>query len=309
LHRQSGSSDDLARWDPVMRSLRDGVPVCEPGQIDFTGSDGSQLDLHRSFRLDDDPSHVGRFLSQTGYLHLRSVFSDEEMEAVSDELDGAISSAERDDGQSWWARTDEGWYPSRILGFNRKSPTLRELLKSDRFQTIPSFLDDLLVQADVDESDMAEGLLKKLDVRDGISDVTWHKDCGPGGHTYGCSGLTVGIQLTAADRNSGELGVMAGSNRANIPGLYPVSDFGLERMPLSTSRGDCTVHCSCTMHMSRPPVSAERRVVYTGFSLAPFAEDMATRLTEAERRRERNSLQDVVGKATARDRHQEIPLD
>lgn len=30
-----------------------------------------------------------------------------------------------------------------------------------------------------------------------------------------------------------------------------------------------TVHCSCTLHMSRAPVSLERRVVYTGFELAP----------------------------------------
>ncbi len=29
-----------------------------------------------------------------------------------------------------------------------------------------------------------------------------------------------------------------------------------------------TVHCSCTFHMSHAPVSAERRVIYTGFGLA-----------------------------------------
>jgi len=36
-----------------------------------------------------------------------------------------------------------------------------------------------------------------------------------------------------------------------------------------------TVHCSCTMHMSHPPVDRERRVMYTGFSLPSRAPDAA----------------------------------
>ena len=27
------------------------------------------------------------------------------------------------------------------------------------------------------------------------------------------------------------------------------------------------MHCSCTLHMSQPPVERERRVMYTGFGL------------------------------------------
>ena len=38
-------------------------------------------------------------------------------------------------------------------------------------------------------------------------------------------------------------------------------------MPLPTQTGDVTVHLSCTLHMSYPPVTAERQVLYTGFSL------------------------------------------
>ena len=40
------------------------------------------------------------------------------------------------------------------------------------------------------------------------------------------------------------------------------------RVPLPTHTGDVTVHCSCTLHMSQPPVERERRVAYTGFGLA-----------------------------------------
>jgi hypothetical protein len=218
------------------------------------------------------------------------------MAAESSELDAAIDEAERDDGQSWWARTEDGWYPARILGFNRKSVTLRELLRSPRFLSLTSFVSDEFVQGDVHQTDMAEGLLKKVGVVEGISDVSWHKDCGPGGHSYGCSGMTVGIQVTGADRRTGELGVMAASNRANIPGLHIADDFGLPRVSLPTEVGDCTIHCSCTMHMSRPPETAERRVVYTGFSLAPLPEDERGP-SEAVRREYRAAL-DGLGRGT-----------
>jgi hypothetical protein len=46
--------------------------------------------------------------------------------------------------------------------------------------------------------------------------------------------------------------------------------------------------------MSRPPVSAERRVVYTGFGLAPRAGDRRVDRTADEIRRERASLNDHV---------------
>ena len=38
-------------------------------------------------------------------------------------------------------------------------------------------------------------------------------------------------------------------------------------MELPTRTGDVTVHLSCTLHMSEPPVDRERRVMYTDFSL------------------------------------------
>jgi hypothetical protein len=291
-----GTDDELAQWDPILRCLLDGEPVYEPGTLELRDAQGMPLPLDRQFQLDEQED-AGHFLSQAGYLHVRDVFTAEEMAAVSGELDAAISTAERDDGESWWAHTADGWYPARVLGFNRKSQTLRDLLRSDRFRSLVSIVDDDLVQSDVESTNMAEGLLKKIGVTEGISDVSWHKDCGPGGHSYGCSGMTIGIQITSADRRSGELGVMAGSNRANVPGLRAVSDFGLQRVALSTRAGDCTIHCSCTMHMSRPPETAERRVVYTGLSQVPLPEDRSLLPSEEQRRKNRAALEGVVGRS------------
>ena len=194
-----GGVDAFVEWEPVLRCLLDGRPVYEPGTIEFLDRQGAPLDLHRSFTLEDAHEEIGHFLAEAGFLHLEGVFTEAEMAAVSAELDDAIAAAELDDGASWWARTTDGeWYPSRILGFNQKSPTLRELLRSDRFATIGTFTDDRFVQRDPDVGDSAEGLLKKVGVVEGISDVSWHKDCSMGGHSRGCCGLTVGISVTGA---------------------------------------------------------------------------------------------------------------
>jgi hypothetical protein len=289
---EQGSVDAFLEWEPVLRCLLDGRPVYEAGSVAFHDRTGAPLDLQRSFSLDDDPAEVGQFLAEAGYLHLEHVFSEAEMGAVSAELDDAIARAERDDGASWWARTAAGqWYPARILGFNQQSPALRELLHSDRFGSIASFTDDDFVQRDPDVGDSAEGLLKKIGVVEGMSDVSWHKDCSLGGHSRGCSSLTVGISVTGAGRENGELGVVAGSRRANVP-VLGVEGLDLPRVPLPTRTGDVTVHCSCTLHMSRPPVSAERRVVYTGFGLAPRPGDRPVELDPAEIRRQRAALSD-----------------
>jgi hypothetical protein len=286
--------DQFVAWEPVLRAAIDGRAVYEPGAIAFRDRHGDDLDLRRSFRIDDDREDIGHFLAEAGYLHLDGVFTEAEMGAVSAELDAAMAAATQDDGASWWARTEDGWYPSRILGFNLKSPTLRELTISGRFTRIGEFTDDAYVQRDPRTGDSAEGLLKKVGVLEGISDVSWHKDCSLGGHSRGCCGLTVGISVTGAQQRNGELGVVAGSSRANVQPIDVRPDLDLPRIPLPTNTGDVTVHCSCTLHMSRPPIDQERRVVYTGFGLAPRPGDFSEELDPEEIRRRRQALSDQV---------------
>jgi hypothetical protein len=290
-----GAMQDFVAWEPVLRAVLDERPVYEPGSISFRARDGQPMDPEQSFRLDDPREEIGHFLAEAGYLHLQGVFTEQEMAAVAAELDAAVAEATEDDGASWWARTeDEGWYAARILGFNLKSPTLQDLLLSDRFQSIGRVVDDEMVQRNPRIGDSAEGLQKKVGVVEGISDVSWHKDCSMGGHSRGCSGMTTGISVTGADVGSGELGVVAGSNRANVQPTDVRADLDLPRIPLPTRTGDVTVHCSCTLHMSRPPVKHGRQVVYTGFGLAPRAGDVIEPVDPEERRRARHALMGQV---------------
>jgi hypothetical protein len=60
--------------------------------------------------------------------------------------------------------------------------------------------------------------------------------------------------------------VVAGSHRALVwpaPCVQPGLDLPIVDLPTQT--GDLTVHLSCTMHMSQPPVRRTRKVLYTGF--------------------------------------------
>jgi len=291
---RQGSIDEFIAWEPVLRCLLDGRAVYEPGTITFRDQSGAALELQRSFTLDDRADEMGHFLAEAGFLHVAGIFTESEMAQVSAELDEAVATADRDDGASWWARTANGeWYPSRILGFNQKAPTLRALLHDERFTRLGALTDDRYVQRDPDVGDSAEGLLKRVGVVEGISDVSWHKDCAMGGHSRHCCGLTVGISVTGAGRENGELGVVPGSHRANV-GLLGIEGLDLPRLPLPTSTGDITVHCSCTLHMSRQPVSAERRVVYTGFGLGPRTGDHQVKKSHEQIRRERAVLNDHV---------------
>jgi len=301
VQMRRGAADDFVAWEPVLRAILDERPVYEPGSFEFRARDGSPLEIRQSFRIDDPPDDIGHFLAEAGYLHLEGVFTEAEMAAVSAELSDAVAAAQQDDGASWWARNDDGWFASRILGFNLKSPALREVLDSDRFRAIGRFTDDAMVQRDPYDGDSSEGLDKKPGVIEGISDVSWHKDCSLGGHSRRCCGMTVGISITGADQESGELGVVPGSHRANVQQVNLRNDLDLPRVALPTRTGDVTVHCSCTLHMSRPPVSRGRRVAYTGFGLAPRDGDVIETLSPEEIRRNRAALNDQTRNLQRRD--------
>ena len=64
-----------------------------------------------------------------------------------------------------------------------------------------------------------------------------------------------------------QLRVVPGSHRAVIQPAFVRRGLDLPIVDLPTATGDVTVHLSCTLHMAQPPVTTERRVLYTGFDL------------------------------------------
>ena len=285
-----GNFDNWISWEPVFRALLDGRPVHEAGAISLQDPNGNPLDVTRKFRLDDDYGVMRHQLEEAGFLHIQSVFSGAEMAQVSRDLDSALTRAKLDDGASWWAEDASGkQQPVRVLWFEEQSDMLRKLLHDERLQWLAGLTGD----GHQCERMSAEGLVKPLHIRKGLSDLPWHKDCGQGGHSLQCNGLTVGISVTGADSESGALGVVPGSHRANvqIAGLDPSLD--LTPVKLETLTGDITVHCSDTLHRAHSPIKRTRQVVYTSFRLPPLPGDSLPAPPRSQQRQARARLTDV----------------
>lgn len=262
----------LMDWWLVLRSVLDRRPVHRAGDITV------EEDPRRSFTLDDDPAEIGAFLETMGHLHLRGVYDRSEMDRISTEMDEAAPTHFDGDGRSWWVTVDGGERRLvRMQGFDRRSPAAAELLADDRLSAIYAMAGSGHGQRPRSRNRI-EALFKPLGVREGISDVPWHRDCSLGRHSYDCASLTVGISVTGAGPGTGQLAVVAGSHRVHCwPSLLDVGSLGLPIVPLATETGDVTVHLSCTLHMAEPPTVAERRVLYTDAVLPPPDPEAAAR--------------------------------
>jgi Phytanoyl-CoA dioxygenase (PhyH) len=273
LDMPTGTINDFLDWWVVLRSLLDGRPVHTTGDVTFTDRDGGPLDLRRSFSVDDDPAELAYYLGEAGYLHLTEVFTPDEMAQISADMDDAIPRYHDGDGRSWWVTTaDGGKRVVRLQRFQEESLATAALLQDDRLLRLASLSEDGHVPRE-QGGNKIEALVKPIGVVQGISDLPWHKDCSLGRHSSRCCSMTVGISVTGADQDSGQLAVVAGSHRALVQPAFFRSSWGLPAVPLPTGTGDVTVHCSCTLHMSQAPVERERRVMYTDFVLPPRAGD------------------------------------
>ena len=301
----SGALDSNARlewlldWWVLLRAALDDRTPHVPGEsLGFRAADGSPLDLGRSFRPDDDPTEMEHFLSEAGFLHLRGVFGVDEMAAIAADMDRAAPHYHQGDGRSWWARTADGEQRLvRLQGFDQHSATLADLIDSDRFRRLGDLGGSGHEFGDFGPN-RVEALVKPIGVVEGISDVPWHKDCANGRHSYDCCSLTVGVSITGADAASGQLRVVAGSNRVLVWPACVRKGQDLPVLDLPTSTGDVTIHLSCTTHMAQPPVERERRVLYTAFTL-PAADPEATRAAKAKLRRAREAAPVTVSQRPA----------
>jgi hypothetical protein len=273
LDQPIGGFDALLDWWLLLRGALDGRAPHTAGAVDLVDSAGSPLDLERSFAADAPLDEMGDFLERAGYLHITGVFDDGEMEAVSRDMDAAAPTYSRGDGRSWWARNSAGDdLLVRMQYFDQVSPAVERLVGDERLLRLADLTGDGHVFGGMRDNRI-EALFKPFDVVEGISDLPWHKDCALGRHSYDCCSMTVGISVTGADEVSGQLRAVAGSHRALMWPSQHDRRSGLPAVALPTRTGDLTVHLSCTLHQSVPPVERERRVLYTGFRLPPRGTD------------------------------------
>ncbi|MBW2420615.1 MAG: phytanoyl-CoA dioxygenase family protein [Deltaproteobacteria bacterium] len=276
LEMPEGGLPDFLNWWLVLRAALDGRRIYAPGDVSF------ENETRRSFTPDDSNEEMRAFLEEAGYLHIQGLFSEEEMAAVEADFPKAVPHYEKGDPKAWFATAKDGVeHLVRMEGFERYSSAATQVLDDPRFLRIGD-IPGVGHRSVRKPGERCGALTKPIGVVQGISDLPWHKDCSLGRHSYECCTLTVGISVTGADADSGQLRVVPGSHRAMIwpaPCLQPGLD--LEAVDLPTRTGDVTVHLSCTLHMSQAPVSRTRKVLYTGFRQRPVDPEAA----EVNRRR------------------------
>ena len=269
LNIQRGKLEDFLDWWLILRAIVDQRPIHTPGAIDFRDQQGRPLDLNRAFTLQSPQEDMRHFLATAGFIHIAGVFSETEMATISADIDKYHDNYHEGDERSWWATTKSGARRLvRMQRFDQASAATSALLDDPRFKKIGAITGVGHVHCGL-EGNAIEALIKPLDVVQGISDLPWHKDCSLGRHSYECCSLTVGISVTGAGPDSGQLRVIAGSHRALMwPALIRKPEaYGLPVVDLPTGTGDITAHLSCTHHMAQAPTARERRVMYTGFRL------------------------------------------
>jgi len=269
LRFRDGSVADVSAWDSLWIALLEGWAVTADG-LNFVDRRGAPLDLSATFTPDDDPADIAHFLREAGYLHLRGWLQATDMAVISGDMDRVAPLYAEGDGKSWWATLAGGSRQCvRLQEFVEHSPTTAGILSGEVWDRLRRTLagDDHLARKPV-EGRIIEALFKPVGVVSGPSDLSFHRDCHLGRHAYVCSRMTLGIPLTPSSEANGLLQVVAGSHRVAMPVEIAKTRPYLPIVSLATEPGDITVHLSCTLHASTPPVLTERRVLYTEIPLA-----------------------------------------
>ena len=268
-----GRISHLIDWEIALRALLDGRPAHEPGLVTFLDRDGSPLDLGRSFTLDDDPAELRHFLGETGFLHVRDVFDASQLAELNDAITARRTASTRADSTTWWARIEDQ-DEEVCVRFNDLADADLPVRLGEATSVIASLTDA------GHEFDHIDVLVKPVGVVEGISDLPWHKDCSLGLHSHQCLRVVTGASLTASGPDNGQLGVVAGSHRVNLAQFVVPEDLDLPTVWIATGAGDVTVHLSCTLHCSTPPVHSERRVAYVTWRLPGDSSDLADSVRE-----------------------------
>lgn len=252
-----GGPADLERWEPAFRALVGGRPIFDPA----TSADGLGVDPRRSCAPDEPDETLRRQLLAAGWVHVRGVFSRDEIARLVEIVEARQRAARPGDGRSWWAKQADGTpVLCRLIYLGLVEPGIAALSDDPRLRRLMALAPEPLRPAP-DRSDGHSVVLKNANVVEGLSDLPWHRDCGLGGHPVTCPALNIGIQLDAATEATGRLHFVPGSWR------YSCHRADLARAPsvaVDTEPGDCTVHLGDVMHAAPPPTGTGpgRRALY-----------------------------------------------
>ena len=246
----AGDPGDFFRWEAALRVLYEGLPPYDPA-APLVGQGGREIDPTRTFLPDDDPAVMADFLRTTGYILVRQVIPQNEIEELLEATDSLRATARQNDPLSWWGQHEDGrTLLTRVLN-GGTHPRIRALLRDPRLLRIVALSDFALEATD---TDIIHVLFKQSGMRpDGKTDNPWHRDCGLGLHATMCPLMNGSLFLRPANRETGELRFMPGSWRtAGVSGIPDDRELGVG---IEAGPGDFSLHYGDGLHAGPPPTA------------------------------------------------------
>ena len=251
VHVRQGDGNSFLAWEPGWRALFNGRPIFNPSAIDLRDRYGAALDPTHAFTAGEDSGEIQHFLRTAGFVHLRSLFSDDEVRLFRSITNRMAAEAREDDGNSWWGIDGAGQkHLTRILDA-RQNETLHNLVYDSRLTRLINLFD-----ADLEPDVHGEAVTVLFKVRNlvkGLGDLPWHRDCGMGGHATHCPTINLSVFLSPCNRQSGGLWMLPGSAPYSCPPHLFRDNEPQGCVLLNAAAGDVTLHLSDTMHAAFPP--------------------------------------------------------
>ena len=251
-------------WEPALRLLYCGRPVYDPDAF-------ADVDLTREFVWGvDSIDDIAASFRRTGYAVIRRVFSADEAAAFDAELDRLAAEADATNGDSWWVAGDDGVDHVCQLHYTSLSSPLIDALERDArvIELAACYDPSFVAHPTIGNGHFA--VLKNPGVTGGLTDLTWHVDCGLGGHPVMCPSMHIGIQLRPMNPATGEMRFLAGSHLASA--RRPTAQEA-EEWPIAAviaEPGDVTLHVPDAVHAAPPPTGdgPGRRTIYLSYGPA-----------------------------------------
>lgn len=257
------------RWEPAIRSLLGGRPIYDATvKRTLVDRNGQPFALAQSFAADAPLADMADYFLAMGYLHIRGVFSADEVAFLGTEVERCRAGSRPGDPHSWWSVNSRGEeLVTRINHCDRFSRAILDLAHDPRLERYARLAGRYLRVCD-DRLDGPMVFIKHADVVKGNGDLWWHVDDGIGGSPVMNPLIQAGIQLDHANAANGQLLLMAGSHRYNKHSVDWGQEGDLPWIALETEPGDLTLHYGETMHSTPAPTSpdAGRRVLYYKFA-------------------------------------------
>jgi hypothetical protein len=264
-----GDLSGWKRWEPAIQSLCSGREIYGAGvRRTLLDRAGRPLDLRRRFSADEDVEEMRSYFETAGFLHVKAVFGQAEVERYGAEVERVRAKTTPGDPFSWWSVNASGdEVVTRINYLGRHSDLLQALAHDPRLLRFAELAGPDVRVCD-DRLDGPMVFIKNANVVKGNGDLSWHVDDGLGGHPVMCPLIQAGIQLDHANPANGQLLLLAGSHRYTKHWIAWGEEGDLPVVALETEPGDLTLHYGDTMHSTPAPTApdAGRRALYYKFA-------------------------------------------